>query len=61
MSRYIKVSDLQRKMCELSADIRRCKNRSLKRRLEEEHTAYAITLRNIPQYDLPRQTITIKK
>jgi hypothetical protein len=50
--RYIKVSDIQRKIRELSTDIRCCKNLKVKKRLEEEQAAYILTLRNATQHEL---------
>ena len=49
--RYIKVSDIQRAIRELSEDIRREKNSKVKARLLEEQAAYTITLRNMNQHD----------
>jgi hypothetical protein len=59
MPRYIRVSDLQRKVRELNEDIRRCKNAKVKARLVEEQAAYTITLRNIPQHEMERPRITV--
>ncbi len=44
--KYISVRDIQRKIQELSNDLRRCKNAKVKARLTEEQAAYTITLRN---------------
>jgi len=61
MPRYIKVSDLQRKMASLSDEMRRCKNTKLLNTLKDEHFAYAITLRNVKQHEMPRPTVTVKE
>jgi hypothetical protein len=52
MAEYIRVSDLNRKARELRQEIRRTQNIKVRNRLVEEEAAYAITLREMPRYEV---------